>query len=234
MTRSRVCQCCFFLPRLLPFFQVKLVFTDISYGVHDRERTIVVREPDGTLREASWEERDRLNQVYFPKPDRKIKMPPMFELENLKAILGPDRYEYILDRNCVQFEPDHPVFIQTAAQVYEDINAHGHFEVLTSTRHFGTMVLYLVWEQKCDDLIVHFLKHLDFERAASVCRVYAKVHPDSTVAKKPDMSDMDMIRSFIGGDSLKSAKLHACLESALEQVELKKKTESGVKDAHGS
>ena len=43
----------------------KYVFTDITYGVHDRSRFIVVREPDGSLRDADGEERDRLNQVHF-------------------------------------------------------------------------------------------------------------------------------------------------------------------------
>jgi hypothetical protein len=33
----------------------------------DRERIIVVREVDGTLRTATWEEKDRLNQTYLPR-----------------------------------------------------------------------------------------------------------------------------------------------------------------------
>ena len=33
----------------------KIVFTDITYGVHDRDRFIVVRNPDGTLCEAEPE-----------------------------------------------------------------------------------------------------------------------------------------------------------------------------------
>lgn len=45
----------------------KYVFTDISYSIPHRERFIVVREPSGTLRKASWEERDRMIQIYFPK-----------------------------------------------------------------------------------------------------------------------------------------------------------------------
>ena len=51
---------------------MQLVFTDITYGVHDRERFIVVREPDGVLRHAKGEERDRLNQIYFPHLGRKV------------------------------------------------------------------------------------------------------------------------------------------------------------------
>ena len=33
----------------------------------DRERLIVVRDIDGTLRTATWEEHDRMNQIYYPR-----------------------------------------------------------------------------------------------------------------------------------------------------------------------
>ncbi|MEQ2264127.1 28S ribosomal protein S22, mitochondrial, partial [Xenotaenia resolanae] len=62
----------------------KYVFTDITYNVPHRERFIVVREPDGTLRKAIWEERDRLIQVYFPRQGRKLTPHLLFKEENLK------------------------------------------------------------------------------------------------------------------------------------------------------
>jgi small subunit ribosomal protein S22 len=49
----------------------KLVFTDITYGIHDRERIIVVRDADGDLGHANGDERARLNQIYFPHKGRK-------------------------------------------------------------------------------------------------------------------------------------------------------------------
>ena len=119
----------------------------------DRSRIIVVREPDGTLRTSNWEEQDRLNQTYFPREGRRHYVPAMFQTENLKPILGPSKYEYILDRceiklvyllrfyffkhcrNCLQFEPDHPIYIQTCETVYEHINEHRHFDALHSTRY---------------------------------------------------------------------------------------------------
>ena len=74
-----------------------IIFTDITYGVHDRDRIIVVREPDGTLREASWEQRDRVNNLYFPTEERKHDVPPMFEPEQLKNILGNENdIQYLL------------------------------------------------------------------------------------------------------------------------------------------
>lgn len=50
-----------------------------------QERFIVVREPNGILRKATWEERDRLIQVYFPKEGRQLTAPRIFQEENLKV-----------------------------------------------------------------------------------------------------------------------------------------------------
>lgn len=61
----------------------KYVFTDITYGLKDRERFIVIREPDGILRHATWKERDRMVQTFFPKPGRELRKPKMFEGEYL-------------------------------------------------------------------------------------------------------------------------------------------------------
>ena len=46
---------------------------------------MVVREPDGTMRKASWEERDRINQVYNPIPGRLLQHPPMFDEDHLEV-----------------------------------------------------------------------------------------------------------------------------------------------------
>ena len=49
----------------------KYVFADISKGVGGAERMVVVREPDGTCRSASYEERYRIEQYVSPP-----KLPP--------------------------------------------------------------------------------------------------------------------------------------------------------------
>ncbi len=210
--------------------KVKLAVVDISHPVHDRDRVIVVREPDGTLREAEWEERDRLNQLFFPRQGRKTaprKTPEMFEPENLKEILRSDRYEYILDRNCVQFEPDHPTFIATAEAVYEDVLLKQDFEALDSTRHFGPMVFYLVWNRKCDSLIAHYLKALDLKKAADVARLFGKVHEKAFDEAK---DDLECIKSYI---SEESTSLSLKLEEALKAIENAKEAQNVAFAAHG-
>lgn len=63
----------------------KFVFTDVTFGLNDKERFIVVREPEGTLRHATCQERDRMLQIYFPKPGKEFEKPKMFEGEYLKV-----------------------------------------------------------------------------------------------------------------------------------------------------
>lgn len=73
-------------PALQGYRNSKFVFTDITFGVENHDRLIVVRETDGTLRHANWDERHRMNQIYFPIEGRDMTMPKMFEKEHLEVI----------------------------------------------------------------------------------------------------------------------------------------------------
>lgn len=64
-------------------------------------------------------------------------------------------YEFILDRACLQFEPDDPLYISTAEATYDAIDRKGHYDFLKSTRHFGPMVFYLVRVRKMDGMLIH-------------------------------------------------------------------------------
>lgn len=65
-------------PELEGYEQYNLVFTDISFGKNNRDRLIVIREPNGTLRQATCNERHRMNQIYFPINGRELHTPKMF------------------------------------------------------------------------------------------------------------------------------------------------------------
>lgn len=56
---------------------------DVWFFPHFQERFIVVREPNGVLRKATWEERDRMIQIFFPKEGRRVIPPTLFKDENL-------------------------------------------------------------------------------------------------------------------------------------------------------
>lgn len=62
-----------------------LSFTYSKQCLFIQARLIVVREPDGTLREANKDERHRMNQLYFPVKGRSLYHPRMFQPENLKV-----------------------------------------------------------------------------------------------------------------------------------------------------
>ncbi|KAG7237170.1 hypothetical protein INR49_032666 [Caranx melampygus] len=134
----------------------------------EQERFIVVREPDGTLRKATWEERDRLIQVYFPKEGRKLAAPLIFKEENLKSPAGG---------------VDCPVRRMHAA-TYEDLDKHGKYELLRSTRHFGGLAWYLVNTRRVDGLVVDMLKKELFQDAVSLVSLFHMVHPHSESAQE--------------------------------------------------
>lgn len=72
-------------PALQGYSSAKYVFTDITYGLNNRERFVVIREPDGTLRHATWEERDRIVPIYFPRRGKDSRKLMMFEGEYLQV-----------------------------------------------------------------------------------------------------------------------------------------------------
>jgi len=189
----------------------KFVFTDITYGISDRQRLVVVRDPDGVLRTADWDEQDRMNQVYYPREERKHYTPQMFELEQLETLLeNPDKYEYVLDRNCSQFEPDHPIYIRTAEFVYEHVNEHKNFSVLHSTRHYGPMVFYFCWTKQVDEFLVHQLIQKDLTGAANTVRLYQKINKDLSFNVTED--DMETMRNFTKTSGRRPEKIEMALQ----------------------
>jgi len=205
-------------PQLTGFDTCKYVFTDITFGVPDRSRIIVVREQDGTLRTSNWEEQDRINQIYFPREGRRHYTPQMFEPEHLERILGPEKYEYILDRNCLQFEPDHPTYIRTCDAVFNHISEHKHFDLLHSTKHYGPMIFHLCWTKALDDFLAHLVWSGRLEAAVAAVRVYTKIHSESRLAASDlaSLTPEEVIRDFAKYESLKPGKVNAALDKLLE------------------
>uniref|UniRef100_A0A8B9RAC2 Mitochondrial ribosomal protein S22 n=1 Tax=Astyanax mexicanus TaxID=7994 RepID=A0A8B9RAC2_ASTMX len=151
--------------------KAKYVFTDITYNIPHRERFIVVREPSGTLRKASWEERDRLLQVYFPKNERKLTPPPMFKEENLKV----------------------------HALTYEDIEKNGKYNLLWSTRLFGGLVWHLISSQRIDGLLSDMLQRDRVHDAESLVHLFNLAHPQSDSAlqaQQQQASGLELLKIY--------------------------------------
>ncbi|KAJ6642493.1 28S ribosomal protein S22, mitochondrial [Pseudolycoriella hygida] len=160
-------------PGLDSYSNCKYVITDITYGVNDSERTIVVRQTDGTLETADPKLRKRINQIYFPLQNRHIRDPRMFEEENLRGCLDRHEYEFVLDRMCIQFEPFEQKFHEISSKVYLHINETKEFDILRSTRHFGPMSFFLAWHKMIDDLVIDMIKRDYLTNAVEViCLMY--------------------------------------------------------------
>uniref|UniRef100_A0A3Q4G542 Mitochondrial ribosomal protein S22 n=1 Tax=Neolamprologus brichardi TaxID=32507 RepID=A0A3Q4G542_NEOBR len=169
----------------------KYAFTDITYNIPHRERFIVVREPNGILRKATWEERDRLIQVYFPKEGRKLTAPLLFKEENLKV----------------------------HTTTYEDLDKHGKYDLLRSTRHFGGMAWYLVSVRRVDGLIVDMLKR-ELQDAVSLVSLFHMVHPHSESAREAasqQATGTDLLKIYAQRDSQRSGYIELALQ-AYEQT----------------
>ncbi|GAB5576800.1 28S ribosomal protein S22 [Prionailurus iriomotensis] len=210
----------------------KYVFTDISYSIPHRERFIVVREPSGTLRKASWEERDRMIQVYFPKEGRRVLTPVIFKEENLKTMYSQDRHVDVLNLCVAQFEPDSAEYIKEQSrllkfakmscihhQTYEDIDKHGKYDLLRSTRHFGGMAWYFVNKKKIDGLLIDQIQRDLLDDATSLVQLYHMLHPDgpsAQEAKEQAAEGVHLIKVFAKTEAQKGAYIELTLQAYQE------------------
>ncbi|CAG2123518.1 unnamed protein product, partial [Medioppia subpectinata] len=101
-----------FDPEIQGYIDSKFVFVDSSAGYSDQTRLIVIRETNGVLREANREERYRMNQLFFPIDERLMETPKMFFEPNLTNVLDRHEYEFVLNRACLQLEPNDPKYIE--------------------------------------------------------------------------------------------------------------------------
>ncbi|XP_069505685.1 small ribosomal subunit protein mS22 [Ambystoma mexicanum] len=197
----------------------KYVFTDITYSTPHRERFIVVREPTGRLRKATWEERDRMIQVYFPRERRRITPPPIFQEEHLMVVFRQNRHEHVLDLALAQFEPDSPDYIRVHHRTYEDIENAGNYDILRSTRHFGGMVWYLVSRRRIDGLLIDMLNRDLMDDATGLIYLYNMLHPDTQSSKEANESAAhgpDLISIFVKHDAQKPGYIELALQAYQE------------------
>ncbi|CAM4556870.1 hypothetical protein PO909_002713 [Leuciscus waleckii] len=194
----------------------KYVFTDINFNVPHRERFIVVREPSGTLRKASWNERDRIIQVYFPKDGRKVTPPAIFKEENLRVAFEQDKHEDVLNQCVAQFEPDSAEFKNVLMLTYEDIEKHGKYDVLRSTRFFGGLAWHLVNGRRIDGLLVDMLQRDLMPDAVRLVRLLHLVHPQSESAqdaRRQQATHLDLLKIYAQYESNRAGFIELALQN---------------------
>ena len=165
-------------PEIAEVLTEKIVFTDISAGFSDTNRLIVVRETDGTLRRATREERYRMNQTYYPHPDRFYEKPKMFEPENMNRLLDQQEYKYILERAIVQFEPSDPEYHSVFNSVFTKMDEERSYEKLWGTRYFGSLAFHLTINGTIDNLLEYLLNKDEVDRAVALVNLYYTLHKE--------------------------------------------------------
>jgi len=211
-------------PEIAGFSNYDVVFTDVTFGVNKKDRTVVIRQPNGELRTATQEEHDNVMQIYFPEDGRMYQMPSMFLPQQMEEVLGMHKYEYLLDRACVQFEPNNPEYHRVTQRTYEHINSMGLYENLRSTRHFGGMAFYYVTHNNIDGLLRHLLSQLSMNDAGDLVLLYHTVHPSCQSAQELSATEgrvdhRTRVQAYIKHE----AKDSGPLELALQIYDEKKK-----------
>ncbi|KAF7638548.1 hypothetical protein Mgra_00001925 [Meloidogyne graminicola] len=140
-----------------------IIFVDISHESTDRDRTVVVREPNGRLRTALPEEYFRMHRIFFDKPDRPVHEPPLFNINYIKKTLARDEHEFVLDWACYFYEPDDPKFVELSKCIFENIISGQKFSLLRSTRHFATLAFYMIINDRSFELISFFAQKQKFK-----------------------------------------------------------------------
>ncbi|KAK0076904.1 hypothetical protein PV325_004710 [Microctonus aethiopoides] len=221
-------------PEIQGYDTAKYIFTDITYGIKNSDRLIAVREPDGLLRHANWDERFRMNQIYFPTEGRELTPPRMFQGEYLQDLMKREEYEFVLDRACIQYDPDDPEFHRITQFVYESVNNSSMYAKLRSTRHYGPLVFHLAWNKNIDNLLIENIKNDLIEDARLLIQLYNKINKTAKSAEiNYDGDDVKYIQQYIDLESPNRGKMTATINAYKELVAARKVVHDGIKKAHG-
>lgn len=173
-------------PAMKNFSENSFVFTDVTFGLKNSDRAVVIRHPDGVLEEAPYDVRKRVYQIYFPMIGRKFRVPKMFEQENLKRLMNDGEYEFVLDKLCLQYEPYEPQFHEITSQVYQHVSENQKFDKLRSTRHFGPMAFFFAWHKNIDNLVLDMIRNDYLKNAVElICLMFKlnSIEADTSILK---------------------------------------------------
>ncbi|PAV89617.1 hypothetical protein WR25_19658 [Diploscapter pachys] len=217
----------------------KFVFTDITFDATDRDRTVVVREVDGTLRTSTPEEHDRMNRTFYNKPNRPVFPPPVFSHPHIQDALDRNEHEFVLDWACWFFEPDDPCFVKLCQTIFNQIVSKRNFDVLHSTRHFGPFVFYIALNGTIPPLLNHYGGQGRISDCATLIRLQKTLHPNWRVTIKSTDSDEQIVKDFIQQNARFRDQLHDLLAflkdgTTVEQLRAKKSGERKKIDLGGA
>ncbi|XP_067946513.1 small ribosomal subunit protein mS22-like [Watersipora subatra] len=209
-------------PGIEGFTSSSFVFIDTTLGLPERERNIMVRSPDGTLMSASWVTRDRISQIFYPRSGRRNKPASHLFGENFTRLVNNQKYKYLLDSACCQFEPDDPRFIQVTQKVYEQCDVNGDYEMLQSSRHFGPMVFSYILSKNILGIIKHYLRKRRWLDCIRIARIYSIVWDIKEIAPiadiVPDSERILYIKEFLACEKMLNEDLSHKLDVLVKKT----------------
>ncbi|CAG4912348.1 unnamed protein product [Colias eurytheme] len=249
-------------PALVGYDNSTYMFTDITFGIDNQHRIIIQRKPDGTLETCDRDIKKRLNQIYFPIPGRKIREPKVFsEQDKFDSLLEREKYEYILDRACVQYEPDERKYQEITSITYQHVDMNSKFDLLRSTRHFGPLTFYLTWHHSMDNLMLELVQNAAIREAVLLISLRHAIHADvsngeesnalvSEIIPKPvqltkpeilteediklDTKCTDIVDKYIKDSSAMKSQQALALQGFREYYQQMVDLSRGLKKAHGT
>lgn len=142
-------------------------------------------------------------------------------------------FEFILDRACLQFEPDDPEYHRVTKQVYSYVHKLRKFDALRSTRHFGPLVFQLAWEKNMDSLLLELIEGENIEEAGQLVRLYHKLHPDAKSGQGEIQNDLQLVKLYVELDSLDRYMLSGIILKYEKMYKEKERMKRGIMKAHG-
>ena len=209
----------------------KYIFTDITYGIKNIDRFILVRDTDGRLMHADWPLRDRMLQLYFPLEGRKLKQPLLFEEPYFTDLLLRKEHLFLLDKACSQFEPNDYDYQRITSVTYQHIDNNSAYEMIRSTRHFGPFTFFLAWFKMIDNLLLDLIESQSIDEAGALLQLFEKIN--NLEFRTGVANDMEVIEKYVENFSTKKPQLELAITKCKNILQEKKDLAEGIKQAHG-
>ncbi|CAG2121029.1 unnamed protein product, partial [Medioppia subpectinata] len=152
-------------------------------------------------------------------------------------VLDRHEYEFVLNRACLQLEPNDPKYIEICHTTYEHIVANSQFGSLQSTRHFGPFCYYLAFNSKIDKLLNDYILRESVSDASALVQLFYVIHSqDSQLLDEIHsevVSDLPLIKKYISEESKEKSILELSLQKYEEIQREKASLNEDINRAHG-
>lgn len=100
-----------------------------------------------------------------------------------------------------------------------------------STRHFGALTFFLVWNKNIDNLLVDLIETLHIDEAKDLVTLYQLVHSS---VKFQGENPVEVVQDYIKKAATKKGVLELAIQAYKEVATQKEALEKGIRAAHGN